>query len=100
MTDPTAPLPDEEHERLPNRPEWAVGDWHCRCGYWGSHGWEGFANHLLAALRAERAAPLDVERLARAIANVRHTVNRNLAFARDIAAEYARLAPATGEGVE
>lgn len=44
--------------------------------------------------KAGALSGLDVERLASAIANVRNTINRNVAFARDVAAEYARLGEA------
>lgn len=30
---------------------WQVGDWHCVCGWFGNHGWEGFASHLSEVIR-------------------------------------------------
>lgn len=47
--------PSGDHKRLPHRDEWAVGDWHCRCGWWGNLGWQGYADHLEAALRSVSA---------------------------------------------
>jgi hypothetical protein len=52
-----------EHRRLRDyevsrRPEGlAVGDWHCKCGWFGNHGWEGYAGHLQEVIRLAAAAP-------------------------------------------
>lgn len=43
-----------------NQPQ-ANGDFSCRCGVWGSHGWMGYALHIEDAARAAEA---DRDRLA------------------------------------
>jgi hypothetical protein len=105
--DPTAPLPDEELAAIearvralrtaPNRQGSPVDAF--------MDGVEEATAILLPALRAERAAPLDVERLAAAMdAVLPDAVNDhqpgNRVRARAVAAEYVALAPATGEGAE
>jgi len=48
----------ELHRRITEqRPGWAVGDWHCQCGAFGNHSWEGFAWHLEQKLAEATAAP-------------------------------------------
>ena len=33
---------------------WDPGDWHCKCGWFGNHGWSGYAYHLESVVNAVR----------------------------------------------